>query len=136
MTAALDDAPNELNPLHLVIQTFPPPLDRGVYTGPQQSIPVGTLIEESPVLIFTQEEWLQNGRHTVLQHYTFVWGKTGKMAIALGMGESCSVCSSEGGELERVPRLKASAAGDRELLELEKQLPEIEHNQGFTPMIS
>lgn len=28
-----------------------------------------------------------NGRHTVLQHYTFVWGKTGKMAIALGMGE-------------------------------------------------
>ena len=84
-------APLPLNPLQLVVQTSPPPRDRGVYTTGSQVIPAGSLVEESPVLVFSKEEWEDRARHTLLQHYTFVWGKQGSMAIALGMGE-CSVC--------------------------------------------
>jgi hypothetical protein len=76
-----------LNPLQLIVETKPPPLDRGVFTTSTQ-ITSGTIIEESPVLVFGKEEWEENGRKTLLDHYAFVWGKQGKMAVALGMGSS------------------------------------------------
>lgn len=86
---AMDDSvppPLALNPLHLQVQTSPPPVDRGVYTSSTQTIPAGTLVEQSPVLVFSKDEWEHKARHTLLQHYTFVWGKKGDMALALGMG--------------------------------------------------
>lgn len=78
--------PNLLNPLALQIETLPLPYDRGVYTTAEQTLRPGTVVEESPVLVLSKEEW-DLGRKTVLDHYCFVWGKTGKMAVALGMGQ-------------------------------------------------
>lgn len=43
------------------------------------------LLEISPVLLFTADEYELHGRHTVLDHYTFVW-RDGRMALALGIG--------------------------------------------------
>ncbi|KAL0581026.1 tRNA-specific adenosine deaminase subunit tad3 [Marasmius crinis-equi] len=65
----------------------------GVITGTKklkshsasQPIPSGTIIEISPVLFFSKEEYEQHGKHTVLDHYTFKW-KDGRMALALGLG--------------------------------------------------
>lgn len=67
-----------------------------------KSIPIGTVIEISPVLLFTKQEYDEYGwcttiyppnylvdfvpgRHTVLDNYTFKW-KDGRMALALGLG--------------------------------------------------
>lgn len=85
-----DEAPPiiAINPHKLIIETKPPPLDRGVFTASGQTIPAGTLIEESPVLVINQTEWDDHACKTVLEHYAFIWGKQGKMALALGMGES------------------------------------------------
>lgn len=47
--------------------------------------PIGTLIEVSPVLFFSKEEYHEHGRHTALDHYTFKW-RDGRMALALGLG--------------------------------------------------
>ncbi|KZO93583.1 hypothetical protein CALVIDRAFT_245031 [Calocera viscosa TUFC12733] len=61
---------------------------RGVYAT--YAIPQGTLVEISPVLLFTPDEWEDYGRHTVLDHYTFIWRTPGEskpsMALALGLG--------------------------------------------------
>ena len=46
-----------------------------------------TLIEISPVLLFTSDEYAEHGRHTVLDHYTFRW-RDGRMALALGLGKT------------------------------------------------
>lgn len=48
-------------------------------------IPIGTVIEISPVLLFTKEEYEEHGRHTILDQYTFKW-RDGRMALALGLG--------------------------------------------------
>ncbi|KAI0769853.1 hypothetical protein C8Q74DRAFT_853218 [Fomes fomentarius] len=56
---------------------------RGVYSC--REIPAQTVIEISPVLLFNAKEYEEHGRHTVLDHYTFVW-RDGRMALALGLG--------------------------------------------------
>ncbi|KAI0301142.1 hypothetical protein B0F90DRAFT_1810171 [Multifurca ochricompacta] len=52
---------------------------------PSRAIPAYTLLEISPVLLFSAEEYGTHGRHTVLDHYTFKW-RDGRMALALGLG--------------------------------------------------
>ncbi|KOS15721.1 cytidine and deoxycytidylate deaminase zinc-binding region domain-containing protein [Malassezia pachydermatis] len=52
-------------------------------------ISANTIIEISPVLLFTPQEYTEHGQYTVLDSYTFVWEKssTGNtMALALGLG--------------------------------------------------
>lgn len=56
---------------------------RGVYAS--RVIPPQTVIEVSPVLLFTRNEYEDYGRHTILDHYTFKW-RDGRMALALGLG--------------------------------------------------
>ncbi|KAG2151367.1 hypothetical protein DEU56DRAFT_777532 [Suillus clintonianus] len=56
---------------------------RGVYAS--RIIPPQTVIEVSPVLLFTRTEYEDHGRHTILDHYTFKW-RDGRMALALGLG--------------------------------------------------
>jgi hypothetical protein len=105
--------PLALNPLRLQVQTSPPPVDRGVYTSATQTIPAGTLVEQSPVLVFSKDEWLDKAQHTLLQHYTFVWGKKGDMALALGMGESARSTlvelSCRGAHLGQTERARTSS---------------------------
>lgn len=89
-----------LNPFGLVIRSTPT-MGRGVFglssslpfSSPfidtrkaTRPIPAGTLVDISPVLLFSKEEYEAHGKHTVLDHYTFVW-KDGRMALALGLGE-------------------------------------------------
>ena len=50
-----------------------------------REIPAQTLVEVSPVLLFTAAEYEAHGKYTVLDHYTFVW-RDGRMALALGLG--------------------------------------------------
>lgn len=62
---------------------------RGVYAS--TSIPRGTLVEISPVLLFTRDEYTKYGQHTVLDSYTFIWkdkrrGGEKTWALALGLG--------------------------------------------------
>ncbi|EJT98675.1 protein methyltransferase, partial [Dacryopinax primogenitus] len=65
-----------------------PDKGRGLYAI--RPIAQGTVVEISPVLLFTPEEWEAHGRHTVLDHYTFIWRIPGEtrpfMALALGLG--------------------------------------------------
>ncbi|KAG8752367.1 hypothetical protein FRC14_007093 [Serendipita sp. 396] len=56
---------------------------RGIYAS--RPIPSGTLVEISPVLLFQRDEYEAHGRHTVLDHYAFIWGD-GRMALPLGLG--------------------------------------------------
>ncbi|KAG6890802.1 hypothetical protein C0995_003235 [Termitomyces sp. Mi166 len=56
---------------------------RGVYAS--RAISAQTLIEISPVLFFSKEEYAEHGRFTVLDDYTFKW-TDGRMALALGLG--------------------------------------------------
>ena len=48
-------------------------------------MPAYTLLEISPALLFSTDEYESHGRHTVLDHYTFKW-RDGRMALALGLG--------------------------------------------------
>lgn len=43
------------------------------------------MVEISPVLCFTKEEYELHGKYTILDHHTFKW-KDGRMALALGLG--------------------------------------------------
>ncbi|KZV95800.1 SET domain-containing protein [Exidia glandulosa HHB12029] len=56
---------------------------RGVYAS--ASIEPNTVVERSPVLLFSKEEYAAYGKHTLLDHYTFNW-PDGRMALALGLG--------------------------------------------------
>ncbi|KAI0042159.1 hypothetical protein FA95DRAFT_1500442 [Auriscalpium vulgare] len=56
---------------------------RGVFAS--RAIPAQSLIEISPVLLFSASEYEAHGKHTVLDHYTFKW-RDGRMALALGLG--------------------------------------------------
>ncbi|KAL1715430.1 hypothetical protein EV715DRAFT_207529 [Schizophyllum commune] len=75
-------APDHLNSTGCVIK-YSPGKGRGVHAA--REIPSQTLLEISPVLLFDREEYAEHGRHTLLDHYTFVW-KDGRMALALGLG--------------------------------------------------
>nr|VWO97673.1 Carrier domain-containing protein [Ganoderma boninense] len=75
-------APEHLNSAGLRIE-YAEGKGRGVYAC--REIPAQTLIEISPVLLFSAAEYEAHGRHTVLDHYTFVW-RDGRMALALGLG--------------------------------------------------
>ncbi|PRP82032.1 histone lysine methyltransferaseSet7 (predicted) [Planoprotostelium fungivorum] len=55
---------------------------RGVFTT--AAIPARTLIEQSPILFFPQEEYVFHGKYTQLDHYTYIW--EGGYALALGLG--------------------------------------------------
>ena len=59
-----------------------------------REIPAQTAIEISPVLLFTAQEYAEHGRHTVLDHYTFVW-RDGRMALALGLGACISLSANK-----------------------------------------
>ncbi|KIX10223.1 uncharacterized protein Z518_01304 [Rhinocladiella mackenziei CBS 650.93] len=71
--------------LVLVMNT---PKGRGVFAI--QNIPTGTVVEVSPVLIFSEDEVAKHTQHTCLQHYTYYWpadsGRTMTQALALGLG--------------------------------------------------
>ncbi|KAI0366606.1 hypothetical protein BV20DRAFT_1055452 [Pilatotrama ljubarskyi] len=75
-------APEHLNSSGLRIE-YAEGKGRGVYAC--REIPPQTLIEVSPVLLFSAEEYDAHGKHTVLDHYTFKW-RDGRMALALGLG--------------------------------------------------
>lgn len=62
---------------------FAPPAGR-IATSP---IPARTLIDISPVLLFTAEEY-QHAKNTIVDHYSFVWNDAGRslMALPLGLG--------------------------------------------------
>ncbi|KAJ8474170.1 hypothetical protein ONZ51_g7383 [Trametes cubensis] len=75
-------APEHLNSSGLRIE-YANGKGRGVYAC--REIPAQTLIEVSPVLLFSAAEYEEHGKHTVLDHYTFKW-RDGRMALALGLG--------------------------------------------------
>ncbi|TEB39907.1 cytidine deaminase-like protein [Coprinellus micaceus] len=74
--------PKHLNSSGCIIKSVPG-RGRGVYA--ERFIPRGTVIEISPVLLFQKDEYENYGKHTVLDHYTFVWPEN-RMALALGLG--------------------------------------------------
>ena len=86
---SLETESQPLNPLQLDMRTTP---DRGRGLFATSTIPAGTLLEESPVLLLTKEQW-DSGKmnDTILGEYGFCWSQGG-MALGLGMGES-SPCS-------------------------------------------
>ncbi|KAI8069447.1 hypothetical protein BC940DRAFT_227528, partial [Gongronella butleri] len=55
---------------------------RGVFAT--RAIAQRTLVDISPILLFPHDEYDQHGKHTQLDHYTYVW-KDG-YALALGLG--------------------------------------------------
>lgn len=52
-----------------------------------RALPAHTLIELSPVLLFSRDEYAAYGQYTLLDHYAFRW-RDGRMALALGLGAS------------------------------------------------
>lgn len=52
-----------------------------------QSIPAGTVVDISPVLLFPKENYTAHAKYTIVDDYAFVWGD-GHMALALGLGTS------------------------------------------------
>ncbi|OSX60029.1 hypothetical protein POSPLADRAFT_1086915, partial [Postia placenta MAD-698-R-SB12] len=58
-----------------------------------RDIAAQTLVEISPVLLFTPTEYEEHGRHTLIHHYTFKW-RDGRMALALGLGSLFNHSSS------------------------------------------
>jgi hypothetical protein len=56
-----------------------------VHPVASKAIPACTLLEISPALLFSSEEYEAHGRHTLLDHYTFKW-RDGRLALALGLG--------------------------------------------------
>ncbi|KAI0055855.1 hypothetical protein BV25DRAFT_1995977 [Artomyces pyxidatus] len=75
-------APEHLNSTGCRIQ-YTDGKGRGVFAS--RAIPAHTLLEISPVLLFSASEYDAHGKYTVLDHYTFKW-RDGRMALALGLG--------------------------------------------------
>nr|XP_019014852.1 uncharacterized protein I206_00939 [Kwoniella pini CBS 10737]OCF53633.1 hypothetical protein I206_00939 [Kwoniella pini CBS 10737] len=74
--------PHPINPLKLHLVSHPL-RGRGVFTP--FTIPAGTIIEESPVLVISQKEWEEgNMNESILGSYGFCW-KDGGMGIGLGL---------------------------------------------------
>ncbi|ESK95040.1 histone lysine methyltransferase set7 [Moniliophthora roreri MCA 2997] len=91
MSSALSiSAPEHLNSTGCRIQ-ISQGRGRGVYAS--RPIPKSTIIEISPVLFFSKEEYEEHGKYTVLDHYTLEW-KDGRMALALGLGSLFNHSSS------------------------------------------
>ncbi|WVQ85356.1 hypothetical protein IAT38_007521 [Cryptococcus sp. DSM 104549] len=81
-TAAPAPAPHPMNPLNLHLLSHP---TRGNGVFSPRAISAGTLIEESPVLLLSKEEWEKGEMDgTVLGSYGFCWSGGG-MAIGLGL---------------------------------------------------
>ena len=55
------------------------------FSAASRAIPAHTLLESSPALLFSAEEYEAHGRHTVLDRHSFRW-TDGRMALALGLG--------------------------------------------------
>ncbi|GAA5875125.1 hypothetical protein JCM16303_005018 [Sporobolomyces ruberrimus] len=81
------------------ILTKDPTLGRGVFAS--EDIPVGQVVEISPVLVLSEKEYrgfdpkkeenegngeLRGVEASQLRGYVFTWGKNGDMAVALGLG--------------------------------------------------
>ena len=63
--------------------------DAGRSLFASKPIPSNTVIEISPVLLFSSQEYSQHGKYTILDSYTFVWERSSEgstMALALGLG--------------------------------------------------
>ncbi|KAH0831913.1 hypothetical protein J3R83DRAFT_12796 [Lanmaoa asiatica] len=80
-----------LNPLQCHLKTVEHK-GRGVFGADipfsaARAIPPQTVIEISPVLLFSKQEYDDHGKHTLLDHYT-INCKDGRMALALGLGPS------------------------------------------------
>ncbi|ORY28999.1 hypothetical protein BCR39DRAFT_533511 [Naematelia encephala] len=88
---ATGEEPYRLNPLGLNLVSDAV-RGRGVFSS--RSIPAGTLLEESPVLVLSKAEW-DDGRmnETVLGSYGFCW-REGGMAIGLGIASMFNHSSS------------------------------------------
>ncbi|KAH9480500.1 SET domain-containing protein 7 [Psilocybe cubensis] len=71
-----------LNPLGCLVKST---TDRGRGVYASRFIPRNTIIEISPVLLFSKKEYEAHGKYTLLDHYTFIWTE-GRMALALGLG--------------------------------------------------
>lgn len=62
-----------------------PDKGRGVFA--RESIPADTLIEVSPVLIVSNDEYKQHTLNkTIFESYLFTWSRGGDYALALGLG--------------------------------------------------
>lgn len=60
-------------------------MGRGVFA--RESIPAGTLIEVSPVLLVSNLEYKQHIlEKTIFESYLFTWSRAGDYALALGLG--------------------------------------------------
>jgi hypothetical protein len=56
-------------------------------TAATEALAPQILVEVSPVILFTADEYESHGKHTILDEYTFCWpGRDGTMALALGLG--------------------------------------------------
>ncbi|CEL51731.1 SET domain-containing protein 7 OS=Schizosaccharomyces pombe (strain 972 / ATCC 24843) GN=set7 PE=4 SV=1 [Rhizoctonia solani AG-1 IB] len=79
-----DSVIRHLNTAGLIIRTTEGK-GRGVFAT--AAISAQTLIDISPVLLFNAEEYA-HAKHTVIDHYTFVWNNCGSslMALPLGLG--------------------------------------------------
>lgn len=89
---SLQDNPDThpLNPFGLFIRPHP---TRGNGLFSPRLIPAGTVIEESPVLVLTKEQWEQGQMNgTILGEYGFCWS-AGGMAIGLGLGKFPFICT-------------------------------------------
>lgn len=83
---ALQPSTPHLNGLGLCICDTPT-AGRGVFAS--RLIARDVVIEISPVLVFSADEYQAHGQHTLLDSYTFVWEKRSggsTMALALGLG--------------------------------------------------
>ncbi|KAG9016298.1 hypothetical protein FRB90_003378 [Tulasnella sp. 427] len=76
------DEIEHLNPFGLVIRQTETK-GRGVFAT--QSIPSGTIVDISPVILFPKENYATYAKQTIVDDYAFVWGD-GNMALALGLG--------------------------------------------------
>ncbi|WRT64013.1 uncharacterized protein IL334_000940 [Kwoniella shivajii] len=77
-----EHSPHPMNPLGLYLLSHPS-RGRGVFAP--STIPAGTLIEESPVLVISRKEWEEGKMNdTILGSYGFCW-KDGGMGIGLGL---------------------------------------------------
>lgn len=65
------------------------------------------MIEVSPVLLFSKEEYEEHGKYTILDHYTFNW-PGGRMALSLGLGELVTIYLRSGRLLNLKPLPRGS----------------------------
>jgi tRNA-specific adenosine deaminase 3 len=91
--ALYPDTTPHLNPHGLCLLDRQDGKGRGVYTS--RAMQKGTLLEISPVLVLSQKEYSRPAGvgETVLKDYVFTWDRTGRQAVALGLG-AVSCCTA------------------------------------------